>query len=216
MRKTENNVLRVLVGVFFILLFTFNVNSWVVVNGSEKGFNLDYQEELEDEILVGAANFLDSYSETLNFFRRIELAKLVQLDFNELKIFIDKAVFKMENARDAYTRLNQKATTASYDLKIINRLVVFDFGNFQNDRGLNKERFSEVSSFLSQGDVRGVYNKILIRVEALLSTLYGVKNTIDSGNIPEIPILWNLNRLYSRTIIFGQQVAKVFYQVTGK
>lgn len=216
MRKTESNFLRFAGMIFFVLVFTFNLHSWVLCNGTPWGFNEEYQEQLEDEILAGAGNFLDSYSEILKLFQRIELAKLAPLEFDKLRIYVDNAVLKMENARDAYMRLNEKSTKASYDLKIINRLFIFDFANFKNQRGLNAERLSEVSTFLSKGDVRGVYHRVLTDVEQLLHILYRVKNTIDSGRVPEVRILWNLNQLYSRTIMFGQYVANVFYKITGK
>lgn len=216
MENTENNLLRLFLGIFIVLFFTVNVNSWVVVNGSEWGFDEESQQILEEEILFGASSFLNSYSAILNFFQRIELRKIEQLNFDELRMFVDQAVLKMENSRDAYLRLNQKAAKASYNLKVINRLVIFDFGNFQNERELNTERFSEVRSFLSQGDVRGVYNKILIDSVSILTCLYGVKNTVDSGIVPDTRVLWKLNRLYLKMITFGQYVANVFYKVTGK
>lgn len=216
MKKIRNKFLRFLGGVFFVLIFTINAYSWVMANGTENGFEEEYQELIEDDILLGASSYLVSYSDILNVFQRIEMAKLVPIEFDELKVLVDKAIFNMINARDAYISLNEKATQAAYDLKVINKLVVFDFEKFQVERGLNKEKFSEVSAFLHNGDVRGIYHKIQTDIETLLKNLYIIKNIIDSGNIPEVSILWNLNVLYSRTIIFGQNVAKVFYKVTGK
>lgn len=98
---------------------------------------------------------------------------------------------------------------------MIERLKYFDYVGFKESRGLNKEKFSDVEKYLSNGDVRGAFSKIVSNCEKLSSMLQSLLKSSESGVFPDLKtVLW-ANNLFSDTLVFGQYCAEVFHTLSN-
>ena len=169
---------------------------------------------IRTNIIVGAGNFLNSHSSMLLLLNKIEMSDLNGVDYNDLRDTLYRVIDSMEGAKEAYTALTQKAEITPYNQAKIDLLISFDYTGFQEARDLNSILFKKVEEYLGNGDVTGYFGQVLSAMEAILEKLYQVKNTLDNDQLPVNLKLWRLNRIYSKTLLFGQYAAEVFYAVT--
>ncbi|MCP5052613.1 MAG: hypothetical protein GY940_35925, partial [bacterium] len=73
---------------------------WWYVNASENGFGggAESSSDLESYIIEGAGYFLESYSDTLLFMKKVELSGRDGLDHGELSAMLGSALTNMEQA----------------------------------------------------------------------------------------------------------------------
>jgi len=145
---------------------------------------------------------------------KIEMSDLYGVNYNDLRDTLYSAIESMEGAKEAYITLKQRAETTPYIQEKINRLISFDYTGFQEEKGLDSIIFNDVEVYLKEGDVTGLFGETLSAMETILRMLYQVKKTIDNDQLPENSSLWRLNQKYSKTLLFGQYAAEVFYAVT--
>jgi hypothetical protein len=138
------------------------------------------------------------------------------VDYNDLRETLYSAIKSMEEAKEVYITLKQRAEATPYNQEKINRLISFDYTEFQEKMGINNSTFKNVAAYLREGDVTGLFGETLSAVETILRMLYQVKETIDNDQIPENSIMWRLNQIYSETLMAGQYAAEVFYAVTQR
>ncbi|MCP5107290.1 MAG: hypothetical protein GY950_28140 [bacterium] len=213
MKQSKSAILKVLVGVCIVVLFSVNAFARLVANGSPKGFVEPERPAIEGLVIEGAGYFLKSHSDTLLFLNKVELSDIQGADFTELQLLIDNAIADMQNAKTKYISLTEIADTAPYDQAFITALLNLDYASFQQNNGLNGVIFSETQTYLSSGDIRGVYHQLLSDTQDILDKLALVKTAVDAETIPEMSYIWRLNQAYSDTLFFGQYAAEVFYEV---
>lgn len=206
---------KVLLVVLAVLFFCAQGFSLVIVNSSESSFQED-SSAVKDLVIEGAGYFLQSHSELLLFANKIELAEIQGADYSELQQIIAAAITNMESAVNRYQLLTQTADSAAYDQGMIDTLLAFDYASFRDARALNSVIFADVEAFLSSGDVRGVYHRLLSDTQGILVILQRLKALVDTGVFPEISDLWQANRAYSQTLLFGQFTAEIFCSLVGK
>jgi hypothetical protein len=206
----QQTMAKITIGVFFILLLNFNSFSYWVANYSDNGFNGD-GESMSNYVALGAGYFLDSYSNTLLFMKKTELGVYQGMSYEELGKILDSALSSMNTAIDTYANLKQAADRTPYNPFVIASLKSFNYASFQEEQGLDANVFSEVKMYLVNGDIRGVYVKVLSDAEKIRGLLLTVKASIDEGQFPELNDVWNLNQTFSRALCFGQYVSMVFY-----
>lgn len=164
-------------------------------------------------IIEGAGYYLKAYSYSLLMANSFEMSDLNGINFVELQGYVNQAIAQMELAKNTYVLLVNKANNTPYNSTWINHLMTFDYTAFKQERSLNATVFDTVQYYLSNGDVRGVYAEMLNNFEGILADLYAIKSVVDGYNLPANYSVWRLNQQWSETMLFGQYVAEVFYQI---
>lgn len=214
---------RVLLGLAALVLFTLNGWTLVYLNGSVWTFEFGEEEiagagdgTLNDYVIEGAGYFLKANSDFMLFLEKAEMSELNGVDFNGLQVNLDNAILNMVSARDVYIQLKQKADITPYNPVVIDELAKFNYDVFRKKQGLNASIFEQVRGYLENGEVREVYGKIIADTEEILAIANAVKAKIDIGEFPELSSLWNLGQACSNSLLFGQYVARVFYEINVK
>jgi len=166
--------------------------------------------------MEAAAYFLRSQSNFFSFLDKTELSDLEGIDYSTLRSIIHNAISNTENAKTKYTELVLVSGQTLYDPVIIDRLIHFDYISFQEMNGLNTPLFTETKNYLSAGDVNGVYSRLLAETQKILEKLLIIDASLDNETLPALTDCWRLTQSYSETLLFGQYVAEVFYEITGK
>jgi hypothetical protein len=198
------------------MIFNHNLFSYWYANGSECAYDCDCEglsasiSPIDQYIVEGAGYFLDSYSYTLQFMRKVELADHQGLNYPELSQILDSALINMEQARYTYKLLKEAAEITPYNPIVIEALKNFDYDRYCEINGLNKEIFNGVKSYLIDGRVTGIYGKLLADMDAMLFLLKLIKKNIDNNLFPPVKTVRKLNQSYSTSLLFGQYVADVF------
>ena len=205
----RKSTLRITLGVLFLLLLNFYSFSWWFANGTPVGFTGN--PAIQSDVVTGGGYFLDSYILTLSFMQKTELSVFQGLNYDELSGLLDRAAESMKLANETYAGLKQAADNTPYNQTVIEALKYFDYDSLQKTLGLDAAAFSEVKSYLVNGDIRGVYGKILADTGKIISLLKPVKSAIAERTFPALTEVWNLNQAYSRLLLFGQYVSTVFH-----
>lgn len=214
MKQTiKTTILKVFLGIFILCFFHMQGIAKYIANTSEIVFEEPGSTGIRTYVIEAAGGFLNSHSDLLLFLNRIEMEEINGIDFAELQQIINNAVAHMENARAKYNDLTQLADITPYDQPTITKLLNFNYTSFQESKGLNSVIFNEVETYLSSGDVRGLYHQLLAETQSLLDRLTVIKSAVDAEVIPENPDLWQVNQAYSETLLLGQYAAEIFYDV---
>lgn len=168
---------------------------------------------LRDYLIQGAVRFLDSYSYALAFLRQVEMSELQAVNIDEIKIQVNNALTKMEEANAAYINMKGIADVTEYNPCVIWALQHFNYNNFMRYNNLNRPIFKEMQGYLQFGDVRGAYARMVSDTAAIADILYKIKADVDAGQMPEGSYLWEVNQAYSETLLFGQYMAAVFIAI---
>jgi hypothetical protein len=208
---------KIIVGIGILVFFSqYSFSHWVVnslpiiYDGSDNS-----QTVLDNYVIDGAGYFLEAYSNTLLLMKKIEWNSKEGLKTDELKILVEKALKNMELAREAYGNLTRTADNTPYNPGIIEKLKDFDYDAFQKDNGLNPRVFSAVKAYLANGDIRKLYYDFSSSIEEIIGLLKQVKGQIDAGNFTPVKEIWKLNGLFSESLLFGQYVSQVLYDIQG-
>lgn len=207
-KQTKSAILKVFLGILILSLFNLGAFSRVIHNGSGGAFPEPDRSTIEVYVIEAAGYFLKSNSDALLLANKIELSDIYGVDYSELQQIISSTIMNMENAKTTYTELTRIADNTPYAPTVINKLL-----NFRYSNNLKANR---VETYLSAGDVRGLYHKMISDTQGILDQLMFIKSSIDAGTIPETSYLWRLNQSYYKTLLFGQQAAETFFHITGK
>jgi hypothetical protein len=210
-------ILRILLVITALTMFsTYSFSIWYA-NGSENVYNNGSgyglgapTSPIAQYIAEGAGYFLDSYSCTLQFMTKVELASQRGMNYPELSQLLDAAIINMEQARYTYKLLKETADNTPYNPVVIEALKNFNYDLYCKTNGLNKEIFTGVKSYLNSGRVTGIYGKLLSDMGIMVNLLQSVKKNIDNNLFPPVGIVRQLNHIYSTSLLFGQYVAGVF------
>jgi hypothetical protein len=217
MKQTSKTViLKVFLGIFILCFFHMQGIARYIANTSEIAFEEPGSTGIRQYVIEAAGGFLNSHSNFLLLLNKIEMEEINGIDYAELQQVINNAVVHMENARAKYNDLIQLADNTPYHQPTITVLMGFDYASFQESKGLNGVIFNKVETYLSGGDVRGLYHQLLANTQCILDQLTVIKSVVDAEVIPENSNLWQVNQAYSETLLFGQYAAEIFYEVTGK
>jgi hypothetical protein len=222
MRDPQRHIVsKVFAGVSVLLLFTMSVSALVFLNGSDQGYGTNGRESaaqgsesIRVYVVKGAGYFLESYSDFMLFLGKMELEELAGLDYNEVRMILNSAIEKMEHARNVYICLKAKADVTPYNPIIINELLNFNYDGFLKKNRLFEPIFDQVTYFLENGDIRAIYDKTLADTEEILTLANSMKEDIDAGAFPNVSSLWDLGQCCSKSLLFGQYVARVFFEIT--
>ena len=206
-QTTKKSILKVFLGIFVLFVFSMNPAAKIKSNYSENAFEEPARTEIRLYVIEAAGCFLKSQAYMLLFLNKIELEEKNEIDYAELRQIINDAVVHMEMARAKYNDPTQLADNAPYDQPTIHVLMGFDYTSFQGNK---------VETYLSSGDVRGLYHRLLTDTQSILDQLTVIKSAVDAQVIPKNSDLWLVNKSYCETLLFGQYAAEIFYDIAGK
>jgi hypothetical protein len=214
-QQKNSKILKLIMVVVIITLLSANMWALVWANASSKAYlpNGEKSVAIESYVVTGAGGFLQSYSYMMLFLNKIELSEYNGLDYTELQSVLNNAIENMKDAKTAYVDLTREAGLLPYNPQVIAALAAFNYNDFKKANDLNHSVFSEVQEFLKNGDVRGIYKKILSDIEGILNMLTIIKGKIDAGQFPDLSGLYRMNQSYSHASLFGQYVAEVFMEI---
>lgn len=214
MKQKNSKILKLFVVIIGITMLSTNMWGLVFANESPIIFPGDEKSpSLESYVVSGAAGFLRSYSSMLLFLNKIELSVYNDLDYSELQSVLNSAIGHMNDAKSAYIDLNREVSLLPYDPEVVAALAAFDYNNYEKAKFSNPSVFSEVRGYLKDGNVKGIYQKILSDMEGILDKLSVLKATVDAGQFPALSDLYKINQSYSQAFLFGQYVAEVFMEL---
>jgi hypothetical protein len=196
--------------VISILLITCPVYATWIANGGESGEGKDESGSL---IIEGASNFLQSYSNILMLLNESELSSTSGFDFTIARSAVDTAAIKLKNSREKYSQALLLMKQAEYSSFFIQGLKDFHYDKFVEERHLNPCTMQHVSTYLSKGDVIGVYEKAIKDLDVLHAKLAIIRAFIHSNEVPGLEDLQTLYQHYSDFMAFGYYCSLVFYEV---
>lgn len=201
--------------IILVVFFTVNGYSRVIFNRGESVFagTADKDVAVRSSIIDAAGYFLNSSSAFQALLNRIELADTNGGDYNEWAQVCSGAVTHMRNAVAQYLILKQTLEYRPYNPEMIDRLLCFDYDDFQKKNMLIPGIYAEVKSYLGCGNVRGIFEHMLSATGKILASLTRVKTSLDAGVIPDLTLLWRLNQDYAEAMLFGQYAAQIFYEI---
>lgn len=165
---------------------------------------------IEAYIVEGAGYFLKANSDIQLLLRLVELQDLQGIDFQDIQAVVNSTLENMNNLRQTYERLIQKAETTPYNQSVINVLKNFAYEAFMKENGLNGEIFEKVRGFLQTGDITGVFKYTYSRYQEIIELLNVIKQAVSGNKLPVLSIFWQLNENTSYVSYFGSYVARVF------
>jgi hypothetical protein len=213
MMRLEKKIMpRIIIGAMVFCIFSITSFALVFANTSDVVFEGEINNErysIKKDVINGGGYFLKAYSDILLFLNKIELAEPRGLNFEEINTILDSAIENMERLKFTYSRLCAKAEATPYNQSVLKRLKKFDYISCREKNALNPIIFNEVKLYLSSGNIRGVYYKILSDTENILSILKSIKEKTTDYVFPPVSDLWKLNQYYSDILLFGKYVAIV-------
>ncbi len=212
----KNIMSKAFMGIFVFGFFVVNTFPYFIANGSGSGFQSPGNTDIHTGIMEAAGFFLESHANFLLLLQKIEVAELYGTDYIELQQLIDNAVFHMENAWAKYSALSLSAHRTPYNPVIISQLMNFNYLSFRASTGLESVIAEDVGSYLTRGDIRGVYLRLMVDSQQILGRLIAIKSSLLVETFPAIPDLWQINQDFYRVLFFGQYTARIFFEITGK
>jgi len=165
---------------------------------------------LQEDIAAGAGYFLEAYAQTLLLMKQLEVPGAESMKDDTLPLPAGRALENLQQARDAYLRLKQTAAALPYNPAVLDALTRFDYDALQEAGDLEGEIYTRVKSYLSSGQIREIYDEIIARHHTLISLLEKIKSDIHQGVFPGERDVWQASQVFSRTLLFGQYVTRVF------
>ena len=210
--KGSRSVFKTLLFFFMSCVLTINNFAYIMGNYSESIFCQDCESKLtvETRVINGGGYFLNAYAKILLFLNKIEVSDIQGIDYIELKEILGRAQDNMSQAKLTYDSLVELASITPFNPEAIRRLKIFDYAGFQQNNDLNPIIFKEVAGYLSHGNVRGFYSRLLANTGEILRQLNKIKSSIDSKKMPGITDLCGLSQACSETLLFGQYAAEIF------
>ena len=213
--KNSKAAIKLILLALVILSLNFNAYSYVIANRGDEGYddNGEKNNSIKSAIIDGAGNYLTAYSDYLRFLNKVELSTENSPGYDEMQALLTSCLEKLQRAEIAYLVLNQNAANTPYNYAMIYNLVFFNYDLFQWERGLNPYIFKEVANYLSNGDIDGIFSRLLSGAEDLVLKVSAVKEMVDAYKFPLLESIWRVNQLFSETMLFGQYAAEVFRAV---
>jgi hypothetical protein len=168
--QQKASVSKFLLGIVVLIFFHMNLSaltycndSYIVFLEADKKDKNEAVETIKGYLEKSAGYFLESYSVFLLFLSKIEKVELEALNYDELKSDLNNAIGKMEYTKNIYLALKKKADDTPYNPKVINKLLKFNYENFQIKNRLIKPVFNETKNYLNRGRIREIIQEFLPR-----------------------------------------------------
>ncbi len=209
----KKKLVKLLVGIALISISIVCLNAVIVFNDPITPFPRKSSIQIGDQITDSASELLQSAAEAFMFLNEIEIAEKSGLNVNSALQHVDMAAAGVERTMNIFKNIIIEGSEAGYDQRRIRKLKQFSYEEFAKDNGLSWETMSQVSAFLSRGNVLGFYRRHTRNLQTLLNTLKLIKKDLLAGKRSENRVLWSLLQQYNSTLMFGNYASMVFYKI---
>lgn len=194
---------KVSIAVLIIVILTIYLNGIICLNDIDESFPPPVSNEVKGKIIDGASLFLKSYADSLLFLNEGEISEKGEYRFNASLGYIESALSKLESSKSYYRKVIEIVSNIEYVQYKIDKLKNYDYDTFKSENFANSEILNLVKSYLSIGDVKGIYEKNLDYIEIAGNILKKIRDQLKNGYKPLVSDCWELLRVYSQTILFG-------------
>lgn len=232
MNKQNKPLLLILAAMSVFLIFNAgNAYGYIAANGAGLGYcdpgsdpgcdenvsgvalSLAYA-PIESYIEEGGGYFLNAFSTILTLSNRVEMSNLAGVDHDELQKIVNSALENIANAKFTYYLLIRAAEETPYNREVLLKLKDFNYREFMTSNSLNGVIFREVSEYLEKGDITGIFKRMNTGFHSIEQLLLSIKAKTDLNRLPELADTWKLNEAASDTLLFGQYVARIFFELS--
>ena len=201
-------ILRIFIGV--LIFFTFSMSLSAIIWYNDSDLTFDYIEDLKADLIKAASDFLNSYS---SFLLLLSHAELGGRDLQISKKHLESSIKSMEEAVKNCKELIKNVKDPLYNEHIINDLKKFGYDTLRENNNLIVTIFESVRKNLEKGEIQKTYKKMQSDCDDILKTLKNLRGKIELGLFPEKKELWDLCQTYSKSMLAGQYVARVFGEI---
>lgn len=187
----------------------------IVLNDVGNIFPPAAAQNLENLNVAAATQLLSSNSMTNMALLTVEQST-TNTDPTTLYYYVKKANTNMSKAFDLYSQMEAIANSTEYVEGSRERLVRMNKSLMAANFVWSRDQYTMAISFLEQGDVRGVITYFKDQVGKMNVLLAEMKAQLEGGQIPSLTQFWQLNRMMSESILFGQAVSEVMVTFAGK
>jgi hypothetical protein len=166
-----------------------------------------------DLIVNSGFEFKMSKSNFVTFLAYYEKSEKEEPSFINMNESVNKCISHLQASISQFSSLCSLASQTPYNEAVIEKLKDFNYSRFMNEHGLTEEVFLQLRSYLEIGDVKGVYNQQLMDFNLIQQKLTNIQSALESSTLPLVEAVWELNELYTRSTLFGQYTAEVFYNL---
>ena len=159
--------------------------------------------QIENHVIEGATHFFISKAHADLLFKEYEQSATAELNKSQAAAHADNALAELKLALDNYHHAADIAGRIGYVQDKRQHFKDFDYSQLAEHLNLDRHIAGQVESYLSRGDIVGIYQKNIDNLEALAVTLGQIRDTLKSGGEPGIQTVWTLVRQYSETLLFG-------------
>ncbi len=212
--------MKILVLFIALVMVASNIFPIMHSNDSETAYlvNVSSQRLTTDQnmrqLIIESAGFIiSSQSNYFNFLNEVELSELTEADYSGLQLELNSCISNMQSYLDIYEQLISSAKSRAYNQTVITELLAFDYANFQTNNSLNHEIFSVVADYLGRGDVTGILIQLKSNMYIVYEKLVNIKADVDLEIFPKISLLWIINQEFNDSMLLGQYLAEVFYDI---
>lgn len=209
-RQKKSNILAFVFGILLLMAFSTNLSAIIFFNGIG---TIIEKKELEKYIIRGAGFFLKSYSDFMLVLNKAELAELDGLETDAVKKYLKSSIENIEAAIAIYSDLNRRFEIDDLEEHLLQQLSTFNYEKVRKDKQLIKSIFDDVSSYLKKGKIKGLCQKMLTDCTSILNSLKNFQRKMKSNETFTKSELWDLNEHYSKSLLFGQYVARILEKI---
>lgn len=208
-------VSKVLIITIVMFAFNMSIHARINCNGAGGGYEGGESRAVDNNpiealIVEGGCRYLEANSYIQILLRTIEGQDREAVDFEELRLTAENAFEKMDLAVKTYENLIRLAESTPYDQIVISKLVNFDYDLFMRRQALNPAAWKEVEGYLKNGDITGVFKRVLSSFSGIAALAALMKSEISQHRLPPLPLCWQLNEKSAGISLFGSYVARVF------
>jgi hypothetical protein len=219
--KQKKLIVKALLVIIITAFLCINVYSYIASNGSGSGYGgsgessggsgiCSQNNDIEYFIMLGAGHYLDAKTHIQQLLKAVEWQDIRGVNYFEMQILVETALFHMKNAAYIYEKLIAAAEVTPYNEAVQVLLKGFDYEAYMLGNGLNKSLFDIVRHYLQAGDITGIFKRTHTDYTKIIQLLEVVKKDLDYNKMPGLSIFWQLNETLDNTSIIGSYVARLF------
>lgn len=209
----KEKLFKWILGVVLVFITILYLNAVIAFNDPVTPFPANTSVQIGDMITDSASELLQSAAEAFLFLNEIEIAEKGHLNVYAALQRVDLAAARVEQALRLFQDIIAVGNEAGYEEKRILKLKAFDYDRFARENGLSVETMAEVSDYLGRGNMLGFYRRHARNLQAILSTLQGIRADLLTGKRSHNQVLWSLLQQYNKTMMFGNYATLVFYKI---
>jgi len=201
MKKLE--FFMVLALVLAVLALTPSSLQAAWVGNDLEGSGGEKSSQTEGFIIDGASYFLQSYADILLILNESEIGLKNGIHGERVFQLVETARDKLETAIKQYSLALALIKKTVFSETWLQTLKTFDYEGLAAARHLHPDVMQQVSAFLSNCDVVGLYQRLLDNMKKLQTQLQEMAKNAPNGILPGMEQLRTLYQLYSDSMLLG-------------